>query len=152
MPNERRPLTRSEIMGRIGPRDTKPEMIVRRGLHRLGYRYRLHEKNLPGKPDLVLPKYKAVIFVHGCFWHAHLGCAHFKIPKSRQAFWHEKLSANRQRDKHASDALLAAGWRVLTVWECATRTTSAIALAESIADWLQGEEISGDMAGAAMRL
>ena len=111
---------RSRLMSRIRGRDTKPEMVVRRGLHALGLRFRLHDRRLPGRPDLVLPKYQTAVFVHGCFWHAH-GCALSKLPGTRVEFWKQKLDANVARDRAAVQALRDAGWRVLLVWECAFR-------------------------------
>ena len=111
------PLTRSRMMSGIRGKDTKPELAVRRALHRAGYRFRLHRKDLPGRPDIVLPKYHAVIFVHGCFWHGH-GCRHFKIPKTRTDFWLDKIMANAKRDRLNAESLRAAGWSVLIVWEC----------------------------------
>lgn len=107
-------------MSRIGGKDTKPEMLIRRGLHARGLRYRLHDRKLPGRPDLVFPRYGAVVFVHGCFWHAH-GCALSKLPATRQEFWQHKLAENAARDRRAIEALCADGWRVLVVWECALR-------------------------------
>jgi DNA mismatch endonuclease, patch repair protein len=107
-------------MSRIRGRDTKPEMLIRRGLHARGLRYRLHDQSLPGRPDLVFPKYHTVLFIHGCFWHAH-GCPRSKLPMTRQDFWQTKLTANAVRDRKAINALLADGWRVLVVWECALR-------------------------------
>ena len=107
-------------MSRIRGRDTTPEMLIRRGLHARGLRYRLHDRKLPGRPDLVLPKYQAAVFVHGCFWHAH-GCALSKLPATRQDFWQKKLEDNAARDKKAIDALQAEGWHVLVIWECALR-------------------------------
>ena len=109
-------------MSGIQARNTKPEIIVRRALFRAGFRFRLHRKDLPGTPDIVLPGRGVVIFVHGCFWHAHEGCRYAKMPSSRRDFWERKLSANASRDRRNRDALLAAGWRVLVVWECATRS------------------------------
>lgn len=111
------PEQRSERMSRIRGRDTKPEMWVRRFLHAEGFRYRLHGKDLPGRPDLVLPKYGTVIFVHGCFWHAH-HCQKGRIPSTRAGFWQDKFSINKRRDARNSRALRAAGWRVFHVWEC----------------------------------
>lgn len=107
-------------MSRIRGRDTKPEMVLRRGLHALGLRFRLHRKDLPGKPDLVFPRAQVVIFVHGCFWHGH-NCPMFKWPATRRDFWKVKISGNRKRDKSSVDTLQSAGWRVLVVWECALR-------------------------------
>lgn len=107
-------------MSRIRGRDTKPEMLVRRGLHARGLRYRLHDRKLPGRPDLVFARHRTVVFVHGCFWHAH-GCSLFTLPATRQDFWRKKLEGNAERDRKAIDTLQAAGWRVLVIWECALR-------------------------------
>ncbi|MBN3850249.1 DNA mismatch endonuclease Vsr [Paraburkholderia sp. Ac-20342] len=112
------PARRSEIMGRVRSRDTKPEMVVRRLVHAMGYRYRLHARDLPGRPDLVFRPRRKAIFVHGCFWHRHPNCALARLPKSRGDFWLPKLEANRQRDLKNECALQDAGWKVLTVWEC----------------------------------
>jgi len=109
---------RSWNMSRIKGRDTKPELIVRSMLHRMGYRFRLHRKDLPGRPDIVLPKYRTVIFVHGCFWHHHRGCPFAYTPKSRRALWGEKFAQNRQRDHRAAIQLHRRGWRVSVIWEC----------------------------------
>jgi DNA mismatch endonuclease (patch repair protein) len=117
--------TRSYNMSRIKGKDTKPELVVRKYLHAQGVRYRLHVKDLPGKPDLVLPKYKAVIFIHGCFWHAHDGCRYFRLPKARSEWWEEKLLKNRERDTKAVKELRDAGWRVFVVWECALKKDKA---------------------------
>ena len=111
---------RSEMMSGIRGKDTRPEMIVRQGLHARGYRFRLHRKDLPGKPDIVLPKYRAAIFVNGCFWHGH-DCHLFKWPKTREAFWREKIDLNRKRDAASISDLLSRNWRVLVVWECALK-------------------------------
>jgi DNA mismatch endonuclease (patch repair protein) len=108
-------------MSRIKSRETSPEIIVRSVLHQLGYRFRKHVKKLPGKPDIVLPKYKTVIFVHGCFWHQHHGCPKCKVPKSNIQFWTEKLNGNIERDRLHHSSLVAAGWRVLVIWECETK-------------------------------
>lgn len=115
------PAGRSERMSRIRGRDTAPELVVRRFLHREGFRYRLHVRDLPGRPDIVLPKYGVVIFVNGCFWHAHT-CQKGRVPSSRTAFWAEKFKSNRRRDARSRRALRKAGWRVLTVWECSLST------------------------------
>lgn len=111
------PAERSERMARIKGRDTKPEIWVRRALHAFGYRFRLHRRDLPGRPDIVLPKYRTVVFVHGCFWHAHT-CQKGRIPGTRSAFWEAKFEGNEKRDARNMRALRAAGWRVLTIWEC----------------------------------
>ncbi len=105
-------------MSRVRSKDTKPEMFVRRLVHGMGYRYRLHRGDLPGCPDLVFPSRRAVIFVHGCFWHRHRGCPHARLPKSRVAFWEAKLEGNRRRDEENIERLRALGWRVLVIWEC----------------------------------
>lgn len=112
--------TRSRNMAAIKGKNSKPEMIVRRGLHKAGFRYRLHAAELPGKPDLVFPKYKAVIFIQGCFWHQHQ-CSMFHWPKSRTQWWVKKISANRSHDEAVQDKLRELGWRVLLVWECALK-------------------------------
>lgn len=112
-------------MSRIRGKDTAPELIVRRLLHRLGYRFRLHRKDLPGTPDIVLPGRRIAIFVHGCFWHAH-GCKIGRPPKSRPEFWEPKLRRNRERDAENTDALARRGWTVLTVWQCETRRPEAL--------------------------
>lgn len=130
--------TRSRMMAGIRGKDTKPELALRRSLHALGFRYRLHAKGMPGKPDLVLPKFKAVIFVHGCFWHRHPGCRYASTPATRPEFWASKFGANVARDRAARSALLLAGWRVATIWECAMRSETGVAAARDIvAGWLQ---------------
>ena len=109
---------RSEVMSRIKQKDTKPEILVRKALFNSGYRYRLHKKGLPGSPDIVLAKYRAVIFVNGCFWHYHKKCRDGHIPKSRREYWKKKLDRNVERDKKVYKNLKENGWRVLIVWEC----------------------------------
>ena len=109
-------------MSKIRGRDTQPELVVRRGLHRRGMRYRLYMDDLPGKPDLVFPSSRAVILVHGCFWHLHK-CPRFSWPETRRDFWRAKLERNGERDKRTIERLMQAGWRVLVVWECAMRGT-----------------------------
>lgn len=121
------PKQRSERMSRVRAKDTKPEMMVRRLVHSMGYRYRLHVAALPGRPDLVFPGRKAVVFVHGCFWHRHTGCKLARLPKSRLDFWAPKLEANRQRDTAVLRSLRKSGWRVLVVWECQTKQPEALA-------------------------
>ena len=113
------PEKRSEVMSRIKGCNTGLELLVRKGLHARGYRYRLYRADLPGKPDIVLPKYKTVIFIHGCFWHRHQGCRLASTPKSHVDYWQKKFSANRERDNKCRLQLLAAGWKVLVIWECA---------------------------------
>tara|TARA_R110000787_G_scaffold107700_7_gene215835 strand:+ start:1367 stop:1789 length:423 start_codon:yes stop_codon:yes gene_type:complete len=133
------------MMAGIGPKDTKPEMIVRKGLHGLGFRFRLHSRHLAGKPDLVLPKYRAAVFINGCFWHAHKDCSYFRLPKTRTEFWREKLAKNVERDQKNAQALITSGWRVLTVWECATKRFSLEDLLIAIAEWLRSKETSGEL-------
>ena len=117
---------RSELMAGIRGRDTAPELAVRRIAHRMGLRFRLHRKDLPGRPDLVFPRHRLVVFVHGCFWHRHKGCRYASTPKSRIAFWTEKFAANVARDVRQEAALRAVGWRVLVIWECETRHEEAV--------------------------
>ncbi|MBO8093652.1 MAG: DNA mismatch endonuclease Vsr [Prosthecochloris sp.] len=133
------PERRSLMMSGIGPKNTKPEMIVRKGLHSQGFRYRLHVKNLPGKPDLVLARYHAVIFVNGCFWHGH-DCPLFKWPSTREEFWRNKINRNREKDIESRAALFAAGWRVGVVWECAVKGTTRLPVDKVIgqlSDWMR---------------
>jgi DNA mismatch endonuclease (patch repair protein) len=117
---------RSENMRHIGPKDTTPEMCVRRLVHALGFRYRLHGPDLPGKPDLVFPSRKKVIFVNGCFWHRHPGCPYAYTPKSRVEFWTTKLDGNHKRDLRNLEILEEQGWKALTVWECETRDVERV--------------------------
>lgn len=131
------PATRSRMMSGIRGKNTKPELLIRTALHRHGFRYRLH-CGLPGKPDICLPRYRAVIFVHGCFWHGH-NCHLFKWPATRPEFWRRKIQRNREVDRAALERLLADGWRVGTVWECALKGRNRWPLDEVIkqcADWL----------------
>lgn len=109
---------RSEIMGYIRNSNTKPEILVRKTIHALGYRFRLHRKDLPGKPDIVLPKHKSVVFVHGCFWHHHRGCKKSALPKSNVVFWKQKIMANVKRDQRSIADLRKLGWKIIIVWEC----------------------------------
>jgi DNA mismatch endonuclease (patch repair protein) len=117
------PEVRSYNMSRIRSKDTKPEMLVRKFLFKNGFRYRLHGKDLPGKPDIVLPKYKTVIFVNGCFWHYHKGCRYFVLPKTRTEWWLHKVKATAARDKSSEIALQVLGWKVILVWECELKPT-----------------------------
>jgi DNA mismatch endonuclease (patch repair protein) len=123
-------------MQSVGTKDTGPELAVRRVLHALGFRYRLHRKDLPGRPDIAMPGRKAAIFVHGCFWHGH-GCAKGKAPKSKLDYWGPKLDANRKRDAANVGALEAMGWRVLAIWQCETKDSAA--LAEKLTAFLAAE-------------
>lgn len=113
--------TRSRMMSSIRGKDTKPELRLRSLLWRAGFRFRLHARHVPGRPDLVLPKWRAVVFVHGCFWHGHSGCRYFRVPDTRPEFWRTKFSDNKARDLRVTEQLIAAGWRVFVVWECAMR-------------------------------
>lgn len=140
------PAVRSRMMSRIRGKNTKPEVVVRRALFAAGYRFRLHRRDLPGKPDIALPGRKVAVFAHGCFWHMHSGCKNAKLPSTRSEFWREKLEGNVSRDLRAIDALLADGWRVLTVWECATRDPTVLkGLSESLAQWIEGSEQRGEV-------
>ena len=112
---------RSEIMSRVRNKDTRPELFVRRLIHKAGFRYRLHVSKLPGRPDLVFPGRKKVVFVHGCFWHSHSGCQNARVPKSRADFWMSKLESNKERDERNMHALMDEGWDVLVIWECELR-------------------------------
>lgn len=114
---------RSEVMSKIRSKDTKPELALRKALFARGFRYRVNDKKLPGKPDIVLPKYKTVIFLHGCFWHKHEGCKYAYTPKTNTEFWIDKISSNVERDQFVLQNLIALGWNVLTVWECEVRYT-----------------------------
>ncbi|MCZ4290794.1 very short patch repair endonuclease [Hoeflea alexandrii] len=131
--------TRSRMMSGIRGQNTKPEMQLRRALHIRGFRYRLHEKKLPGKPDLVFPKFGAIIFVHGCFWHRHEGCRFSTIPSTRKEFWQNKFRGNVARDHRNIEELVNAGWRVAVVWECDLRF-QLDAVSRSIETWLKSSE------------
>ncbi len=142
--------TRSRMMAGIRGKDTAPEMLIRRGLHSRGFRFRLHAADLPGKPDLVFPGRRAVVFVHGCFWHGH-DCHLFKWPGSRVEFWQEKIGRNVSRDQAAVEALLSVGWRVLTIWECALKGRARRPLADVLdnaAAWLSSGAPQGTIRGA----
>lgn len=125
------------MMAGIKGKDTKPELVLRRALHARGFRYRLHSKTVPGRPDLVFPKHHAIVFVHGCFWHRHEGCRYTTTQSTRPEFWQAKFDANVARDRSVHDQQLDAGWRVATVWECALRRPEETALAaDLLAAWL----------------
>lgn len=135
---------RSSIMRSVRQRDTKPEVALRSALHACGLRFRLQRKDLKGRPDIVLPKHRTCIFVHGCFWHRH-GCSKTTTPKSNEEFWRAKFEANVKRDRNATETLKAAGWRVLTVWECGlTNGAKAEAAAVFVRDWLMGGDREGE--------
>jgi DNA mismatch endonuclease, patch repair protein len=144
------PDVRSRMMAKIKPRDTKIETTLRKSLHAIGFRYRLHVSNLPGKPDVVLPRWRAVIFANGCFWHGH-NCPLFVWPKSRPEWWREKIFRNQSKDKNAIEALIATGWRVGIVWECALKGRSKRPLETVISScdkWLRSEETFFELRGS----
>jgi DNA mismatch endonuclease (patch repair protein) len=141
---------RSRMMSGIRSKDTRPELIVRKGLHARGFRFRLHDRKLAGKPDLVLRKHRAVIFVHGCFWHGHT-CHLFKQPKSRRHFWAPKIQSNQRRDAQAYEILRNDGWRIAEVWECATKGKTRLpeqSLIDSLAHWLLSDSPYSSVSGA----
>lgn len=143
------PEVRSRMMSGIQGKNTKPELLVRRMLHALGYRFRVHRRDLPGAPDIVLPSRKIAIFVHGCFWHLHEGCQYAKIPSTRPDFWRAKLEANVERDQRSIEKLQAMGWRVLCVWECSTRGAEAAAgIENSLRIWIESDLPLGEIKGA----
>ncbi|MCF8208026.1 MAG: DNA mismatch endonuclease Vsr [Rhodoferax sp.] len=145
------PATRSRMMSGINAKNSRPEMLVRRLLHSAGFRFRLHRKDLPGTPDIVLPKFKIAIFVNGCFWHSHSECNYAKVPATHSEFWVKKLAANVARDKAAEEKLIATGWRVLCVWECATRCSGAIDdLLSAILKWMNSNERIGEISAMNM--
>lgn len=138
--------TRSRMMAGIRGKDTKPELTLRRSLHALGFRYRLHVRGIPGKPDLVLPKHRAVIFVNGCFWHRHPDCRYASTPSKRAEFWASKFAANVARDNAVRSTLLQDGWRVATIWECAMRSKAGAAAAgRVVSEWLYGADRELDL-------
>ncbi|WP_052143084.1 very short patch repair endonuclease [Burkholderia gladioli] len=133
---------RSRLMARVRQRDTQPEMAVRRALHKMGFRFRLHRKDLPGCPDIVLPRFRLAIFVHGCFWHQHAGCGKAKLPSTRTDWWAAKLEKNTLRDQRAVGLLEQSGWRAEIVWECQTFDEAALtALIQSTIPYAQDREI-----------
>ena len=144
-------VTRSRMMSGIRAKDTAPELLIRSKLHSAGFRYRLHCRMLPGKPDLVFPRYHALVLINGCFWHLH-GCHLFKWPTSRPDFWHSKLEANKRRDNRNFAAYRKDGWRVLTVWECALKgkyRKPAGEIADEISTWLKSDSPSLEISGEA---
>ena len=141
--------TRSRMMRAIRGKDTKPEVRLRKALFAQGYRYRLHPENLPGRPDILLPRYRAAIFVHGCFWHGH-NCHLFRLPTTRADFWRQKIMGNRQRDLLVQERLAGEGWRVLTVWECSMKGRTRMPfdeLVSRVSDWLAGTGRQLEIAG-----
>lgn len=142
--------TRSRMMSGIRGKNTKPELMIRKALHARGFRYRIHCKDLPGNPDLCLPKHRAVIFVHGCFWHGH-GCHLFKWPRTREEFWRAKIERNQEVDARSMAALANAGWRVATVWECSLKGRRDEVPDELVLEldvWLRGDAESLEMAAS----
>lgn len=138
-------------MAGIRGKDTRPEMILRRGLHARGFRFRLHDRRLPGRPDLVFPGRRAVIFIHGCFWHGHR-CHLFRLPTTRQEFWRTKIDGNVARDMAAEGALIVDGWRVLTIWECALKGRERLpaqVVIDRAANWLVTGQVRVTIAGGA---
>lgn len=141
--------TRSRIMASVGQKNTGAETLLRSALHKAGFRFRLHVPDLPGRPDIVLPKYKTAIFVHGCYWHSH-GCYKSTKPKTRRAFWNAKFCANQERDARNLKQLREAGWRVLTVWECALMGKIAKPLTDitaAVDRWLASDRRVGQIGG-----
>jgi len=143
------PEVRSRMMAGIRGKDTKPELIVRSGLHKAGFRFRLHDRSLPGSPDLVFRQHRAVIFVHGCFWHGH-DCHLFKLPSTRTEFWTTKIARNRAIDRSSAVTLAMGGWRICYVWECAMKgkyRLSGDALVAVISEWLRGNRAQLEIRG-----
>lgn len=145
------PDVRSRMMAGIRSTNTKPELLLRSGLHRSGFRFRLHDRSLPGKPDMVFPRRRAVLFAHGCFWHGH-DCHLFKWPKSREEFWRTKIERNREVDARASETLAAQGWRRAFVWECALKGRTRLPVDDVIdqcASWLRSDRPELEIRGQA---
>jgi DNA mismatch endonuclease (patch repair protein) len=143
------PSVRSRMMAGIRGKDTLPERLIRSGLHRMGFRFRLHPGNVPGRPDIVLPRYRAAIFVHGCFWHGH-NCPLFKVPGDNREFWVRKIEGNRSRDAEVADLLRKAGWRQLTIWECAMKGAGKLdpdKLLQRCARWILGAKRTSTIRG-----
>lgn len=143
MPDVVDPITRSRMMSGIRSKNTYPELKIRKALHAEGFRYRLHSSDVPGKPDMVFPRFRAAVFVHGCFWHGH-DCPLFKMPGTRQEFWSAKIARNRARDQVVQQQLKEAGWRSMTVWECAIRGRGRLGLDTTVAaisDWLPDSDV-----------
>ncbi len=149
MPDIVTPPVRSRMMSRVRSKNTRPEMVIRQGLHARGFHYRLHCPDLPGKPDIVLPKYRAVILVHGCFWHGH-DCSLFRWPGTQADWWRTKIEGNQARDAKKRRAQIAQGWRVLEIWECALKGRERQPVANVItqaADWLASDSIHAEVRG-----
>lgn len=142
------PADRSRMMSGIKDKNSQPELLVRRLLFASGYRFRLHRRDMPGTPDIVMPGRKVAIFVHGCFWHLHQGCPYAKIPATRAEFWRAKLQANMERDRRAVELLHALGWRTLVVWECCIRTErDTQMLKNALSTWIEGDRHFGELSG-----
>jgi DNA mismatch endonuclease (patch repair protein) len=140
------PIDRSRMMAGIKGKNSQPELLVRRLLFASGYRFRLHRRDLPGTPDIVMPGRKIAIFVHGCFWHMHQGCRYSKLPATRPEFWKTKLESNVERDRRAAEKLHAVGWRVLCVWECSTHdAATAGSLQRALREWIESGAPLGDI-------
>lgn len=135
------PTQRSQAMSKVRGRNTKPEKLIRSHLHKKGFRFRINNSNIPGKPDIVLKKHNAVIFVHGCFWHHHEGCKKSKIPETRKEFWNNKIGNTVKRDKKNIQKLKELGWRIAVVWECATKNAKTLSFTyQELSAWLRGNE------------
>lgn len=142
------PAARSRMMSGIKGKNSRPELLVRRLLFAAGFRFRLHRRDLPGTPDIVMPGRRVAIFVHGCFWHAHSACRYAKVPATRAEFWIAKLQGNVVRDREAMEKLMAMGWRVLCVWECATRGKDTVdVLQDTLVQWIDCGDRFGEISG-----
>ena len=140
---------RSQMMSGIRSKDTMPEITVRKGLHRLGFRYRVNDRRIPGKPDLHFPKWNALVFVHGCFWHGH-DCHLFRLPKTRTGYWNAKIEKNRERDRLTESNLMAGGWRLAIVWECALKGRQRLEqqqMLDGLAIWRRSGNVRIDIRG-----
>lgn len=142
MPDNLQPDVRKRTMASVKGSNTGPEILIRSLLHRMGYRFRLHRAGLPGKPDIVLPKYRTVIFVNGCFWHQHHGCPKAKLPTANREYWQRKLSRNAMRDVAVTSDLSALGWRILVIWTCEIRKSTLADLGERLRAELSGHTVS----------
>lgn len=148
------PDTRSRNMAAVKGKNTKPEVLLRKSLFSRGFRYRIHRNDLPGKPDIVLPRFGAAIFVQGCFWHGHRGCPKFQLPVTRRDFWEAKITGNQDRDQRNIDALIELGWRVLEVWECAFKGKGRLnqeELIKQVANWIKWGDDSTTIEGSHVR-
>lgn len=142
--------TRSRMMSGIRARNTKPEIALRSALHGLGLRFRINDRRLPGRPDIVLPRHRAVVQVHGCFWHRHAGCRYATTPDSNREFWLEKFGVNMERDERSATALRGLGWRIAVVWECAMKERGAHETAKEVCDWLASPEVTAEFPAQAI--